>query len=224
MEKRSFTCCDLHVRESSGEQPSRTIEGYALKFGLRSRLLCDWWSGAYYEVLEPGCVTREMLDGQDIKLTLFHDRQIILGRSKKGRGTLSYDVDEIGVKFTCDLARTVDGDKALELVQRGDIDGCSFIYSTDEEDNENAVSFERLTERTEDGEEILLRHVKRIDHVYDFTLTPDPAYEQTSVTRRDYERSVTSSDEEEDKVVDEAARRSNIMRLRRMQASVFKRI
>lgn len=177
---------NLQVREATDGGESRTIEGYALKFGVRSRLLCDWWD-YYFEVLEPGSVTREMLDGCDIKLTMFHDRQLILARSNKGVGTLNYEVDEIGVKFWAEMPKTVDGDKALELVQRGDIAGCSFIYSTDEGDSKNAVSYERLDEKTESGEDILLRHVKRIDAVYDFTLTTDPAYEQTNVTRREVE-------------------------------------
>lgn len=177
----------LRIREATEEgSESRTIEGYALKFGVRSRLLCDWWDN-YYEVLEPGCVTREMLDRQDIKLTMFHDRQILLARSSHGQGTLNYEVDATGVKFWADMPHTVDGDKALELVQRGDIAGCSFIYSTDEADSENAVSYERLSEKTDDGEDILLRHVKRIDNVYDFTVTSDPAYEQTNVSRREVE-------------------------------------
>lgn len=175
----------LRLREGSGsDAESRTIEGYALKFGVRSQMLCDWCD-SYYEVLEPGCLTRETLDQQDIKLTMFHDQHIILGRSKNGKGTLSYEVDKEGVKFWAEMPHTDEGDKALELVRRGDIDGCSFIYSTDEADSENAVSYEKLEEKNDRGRNILLRHVKRIDHVYDFTLTPDPAYEQTNVTQRE---------------------------------------
>ena len=171
---------DLKVREVDG-QPSRTIEGYALKFGVRSRLLCDWCE-LYYEVLEPGSVTREMLDQQDIKLTMFHDRQLILARSNKGKGTLSYEVDEIGVRYWAEMPNTADGDKALELIARGDITGCSFIYSTDESREGGAVTYEAIDEN---DETVTLRRVHRIDHVYDFTVTPDPAYEQTNVTRRE---------------------------------------
>lgn len=182
----------LHVRESADGGESRTIEGYALKFGVRSRLLCDWWD-YYYEVLEPGCLPKEVLDDQDIKLTMFHDRQLILARSNKGKGTLSYEVDEVGVKFWAEMPHTADGDKALELVQRGDIAGCSFCYSTDEEDSMNAVSYERIDEKAEDGKSILVRHVKRIDNVYDFTLAADPAYEQTEVSKREVEESMGKS-------------------------------
>lgn len=175
----------LHVREGNEGEESREIEGYALKFGVRSQMLSEWRC-VFYEVLEPGCVSEEMLDSQDIKLTMFHDRQLILARSKEGEGTLHYEVDETGVKFRAEMPKTADGDKALELIKRGDISGCSFLYSTDEDDSENAVSYEKTDEEFE-GCPVYIRHVKRIDHVYDFTVTPDPAYEQTEVTRRELE-------------------------------------
>lgn len=210
----------LRIREATDGAESRTIEGYALKFGVRSRLLCDWWNN-YYEVLEPGCVTREMLDKQDIKLTMFHDRQLVLARSNKGNGTLSYEVDKVGVKFWAEMPHTVDGDKALELVSRGDIAGCSFIYSTDEGDSENAVSYERLDEKGDDGEDILLRHVKCIDNVYDFTITTDPAYEQTDVSKREVEAAGIKFDQQpKPKQIDESKKRERINAVRERIASV----
>lgn len=224
---------DLKLREAPDGGESRVIEGYALKFGVRSRLLCDWWD-YYYEVLEPGCVTREMLDAQDIKLTMFHDRQLILARSNKGTGTLNYEIDAVGVKFWAEMPHTVDGDKALELVQRGDIAGCSFCYSTDEQDSENAVSYERIDEKTEGGEDILVRHVKRIDAVYDFTLAADPAYEQTSVTRREVEEAgvdlsekqpeATEEPQPEEPVVDEDKKREAIKALKREMNAITRRL
>lgn len=210
----------LRIREATDGAESRTIEGYALKFGVRSRLLCDWWNN-YYEVLEPGCVTREMLDKQDIKLTMFHDRQLVLARSNMGNGTLSYEVDKVGVKFWAEMPHTVDGDKALELVSRGDIAGCSFIYSTDEGDSENAVSYERLDEKGDDGEDILLRHVKRIDNVYDFTITTDPAYEQTDVSKREVEAAgIKFEQQPKPKQIDENKKRERINAVRERIASV----
>lgn len=210
----------LRIREATDGAESRTIEGYALKFGVRSRLLCDWWNN-YYEVLESGCVTREMLDKQDIKLTMFHDRQLVLARSNKGNGTLSYEVDKVGVKFWAEMPHTVDGDKALELVSRGDIAGCSFIYSTDEGDRENAVSYERLNEKGDDGEDILLRHVKRIDNVYDFTITTDPAYEQTDVSKREVEAAgIKFEQQPKPKQIDESKKRERINEVRERIASV----
>lgn len=188
---------DLKIRELEQGAESRIIEGYALKFNVRSRLLCDWWEN-YHEILEPGCVTKEMLDTQDIVLTMFHDRQLVLARSNKASGTLHYEVDGTGVKFWAEMPMTADGDKALELVRRGDICGCSFIYSTDEQDSENAVSYEKIPCEDRSKGEVLLRHVKRIDAVYDFTITTAPAYEQTSVTRREVELSGLRLDDHAD--------------------------
>ena len=237
MTKRTIALiADLKLREAPDGGESRVIEGYVLKFGVRSRLLCDWWD-YYYEVLEPGCVTREMLDAQDIKLTMFHDRQLILARSNKGVGTLSYEVDEIGVKFWAEMPHTVDGDKALELVQRGDIAGCSFCYSTDEQDSENAVSYERINEKADNGDDILVRHVKRIDAVYDFTLAADPAYEQTSVTKREVEDAgvdlsdpepenpePTQEPEPEEPAVDEDKKREAVKALKREIDAITRRL
>ena len=173
----------LRVRESEGGSESRTIEGYVQKFGVRSVLLHDWWN-PYYEIFEPGCVTREMLDKCNIPLTMFHDRELVIARSKNGKGTLNYTVDGLGTQFNADVARTADGDKALELVRRGDLDGCSFVYSTDEMDPE-AVTYEASGEKDADGNDILLRHVWRIDNIKDFTLTGNAAYEQTECVARE---------------------------------------
>lgn len=172
----------LRLRQAEDGSTGRTIEGYALKFGVRSAMLCDWYDN-YVEVLEPGCITQELLDRQDIKLTMFHSSKLVLARSNKGQGTLSYETDAEGVRFWAEMPRTVDGEKALELVARGDIAGCSFAYSTDEND-EKAVSYEQIVEN---GEKFIVRHVWRIDNVYDFTLTTDPAYQQTTVSRREVE-------------------------------------
>lgn len=175
----------VKVREvCDGDERSRVLEGYVMKFGVRSRLLHDWYDG-YYEILEHGCITREMLDKQDIKLTMFHDRHQILGRSVNGHGSLSYEVDDVGVKFTCEMPRTFEGEKALELVGRGDITGCSFCYSTNENDSVNCVRYERIYE---DGHDVILRRVKRINKVYDFTLAIDPSFNQTEVCRRELQR------------------------------------
>lgn len=172
---------DLHLREEGEESNGRIIEGYAIKFGVRSQLLNDWYD-RYYEVLEPGCLTRETLDGQDFVLSLYHDPHRVLGRSNKGQGTLSYDVDEVGVKFWCEMPNTADGNEALELVKRGDLDGCSFIYSTDEK---NCVDLEKVTD--ENGIEVALRRVNEIKTIYDFTLTWRPAYKQTECSARERE-------------------------------------
>ena len=89
------TVTDLRVREAQeGEAASRTITGYAILFGVPSAPLYDYDDEEAREVIAPGAVTKELLDGCDIKMTMFHDRQLILARSKNGAGTLTYGVDD----------------------------------------------------------------------------------------------------------------------------------
>lgn len=121
---------DLKIREAGGEGESRVITGYAILFNTPSDPLWSDEESEAREVIAPEAITKELLDGCDIKLTMFHDRHLILGRSRQGSGTLSYTVDEKGVMFECEMPKTVDGDKALELVRRGDLAGCSFMFTT----------------------------------------------------------------------------------------------
>lgn len=171
------TVSDLHVREAGeGEAPSRTITGYAILFNTLSAPLYAYDDEEAREVIAPEAVTKELLDGCDIKMTMFHDRQLILARSKNGIGTLTYSVDEKGVAFEFEAPNTADGDKALELVRRGDISGCSFMFSTHYYDS---AYVERSVKRV-DGKTQITYTVKTITGIYDFTLAADPAYPDTS--------------------------------------------
>lgn len=171
------TVTDLRVREApEGEAASRTITGYAILFGVPSAPLYDWEDEEAREVIAPEAVTKELLDGCDIKMTMFHDRQLILARSKNGAGTLTYGVDDKGVYFEFEAPNTVDGDKALELVRRGDISGCSFAFSTHYYDS----AYVQRTVQRVDGKTIITYTVNVITGIYDFTLAADPAYPDTN--------------------------------------------
>ena len=171
------TASDLRVREAKeGEGESRTITGYAILFDVPSVPLYEDEDEIDREVIAPSAVTMELLDACDIKMTMFHDRQLILARSKNGSGTLSYGVDEKGVYFEFDAPHTADGDKALELVRRGDIAGCSFMFSTHYYDN----AFVSRSVKIVNGKTEVTYTVNVITGVYDFTLAADPAYPDTS--------------------------------------------
>jgi len=215
LKKRTITLpASVHLREAEDGGESRVLEGYALKFGVRSVLMGYYYP--QYEILEPGCITDEMLREQRIYFTMFHDRQIVLGRWDKGEGTLKLSIDETGLKVECELPRTVDGDTALELVRRGDLSEMSFIYWTDEEDSENCVSIERTDEKTEWGRDIYLRHVKKILGICDVTIAGNPAYEDTEIQAREQQvREFAESiakPEEKAKVADEQEDEESVKR------------
>lgn len=165
------------MREAGqGEAESRTITGYAILFNTPSAPLYEYDDEEEREVIAPGAVTQELLDASDIKFTMYHNHQIILARSKCGKGTLKYRIDEKGVAFEFEAPKTADGDTALELVRRGDISGCSFMFRTHYYDS----AYVSRDVKRENGKTIVTYTVNTITGIYDFTLAADPAYPDTS--------------------------------------------
>lgn len=181
----------LHVREAEGEERSRTIEGHAVVFGVRSVNLVPWSSyREVYEVMEPGCITDDLLKRSDVVLTAFHDNRAILGRWRQGKGTLTLTLDERGLAISCELADTERSNELLSAIERGDIDGMSFAYTAPEDDSENGVSYEHRQEEDHDGKEVWVRHVKSVNGLYDVTIAGHPAYPQTDVAQREIDSSL----------------------------------
>lgn len=180
--------CGLQVREPmEGQSESRMVEGRPIVFGVRSVNLTPWSSSRkVYEILEPGCISNELLQRSDVILNINHSNMVtdVLGRCNNGKGTLELGLRENYVEASCDLPRTNTANDTLELIKRGDISGMSFAFEDDWEDTENGVSLERTNEM-EDGKEVWLRHVKRITGLYDVSIVTHPAYEQTSVGTRE---------------------------------------
>lgn len=171
--KRTYNATGVQYREASNGNPA-AIEGYAIVFDSPSCIMGTNDGVTVREIIDRGAVTRELLDGCDIKMTLYHDNKRLLARSKQGEGTLAYDVDDHGIRFSFPVPDTVDGTTAKELVRSGIVDGCSFAFTVP--DIPGAVTVER---GKHEGNDTVFVRVCQISAIYDFTLTPDPAYEST---------------------------------------------
>ena len=181
--------CGLQVRETEGQEGSRIVVGRPIIFGVRSHNLTPWSSTrAVYEILEPGCISREVLQKSDIVMNLNHNSNVVnvLGRYRNNpdKDTLKLEMRGDGIDCECDLPETTAANDTLTLIKRGDITGMSFAFDDDYEDSENGVSYEK-TNDIEDGKVVWLRHVKRITRLYDVSIVTHPAYEQTSVATRE---------------------------------------
>ena len=192
--------CGLQVREDENGQQSREVNGRAIVFGVRSVNLTPWSSTrVVYEVLEPGCLTQELINRSDVIYNLNHNSSVlnVLGRFRNSeKDTLKLELRADGVYNSCELPQTTAANDALELIKRGDINGQSFAFEDDYEDTENGVSYERTNE-TIDGKEVWIRHVKKIIGLYDVSIVTHPAYEQTSVTTRENSEAIDKAIEEQ---------------------------
>ena len=184
--------CNLQVREDANGQPSRTVVGHPIVYGVRSVNLTPWSdTRVVFEILEPGCITQDVFDRSDVIYNNNHSTRIedMIGRCYKGKGTLSIKPGERNVEISCDYPNTTVGNDTLEQIRLGNVFGMSFAFRDDWEDTENGVSYERTNE-TIDGKEVWLRHVKRIVELYDVANVTHPAYEQTDVATREQSEAI----------------------------------
>ena len=191
--------CNLQVREDANGQPSRTVVGHPIVYGVRSVNLTPWSdTRVVFEILEPGCITQDVFDRSDVIYNNNHSTRIedMIGRCYKGKGTLSIKPGERNVEISCDYPNTTVGNDTLEQIRLGNVFGMSFAFRDDYEDTENGVSYERTNE-TIDGKEVWLRHVKRILELYDVANVTHPAYEQTDVATREQSEAINKAIDEQ---------------------------
>lgn len=184
--------CNLQVREDANGQPSRTVVGHPIVYGVRSVNLTPWSdTRVVYEVLEPGCISPDVFNRSDVIYNNNHSMRIedMLGRCYKGKGTLQMTLNERNVEIRCDYPKTTTANDTLEQIRLGNVFGMSFSFRDDWEDTENGVSYERTNE-TIDGKEVWIRHVKRIVELYDVANVTHPAYEQTDVATREQSEAI----------------------------------
>jgi len=191
---------NLEIRSYGGDAApkieGRAIDGYAIVFNQRSEVMIDWSAEEglrrFVEVISPSAINEELILKSDVKALVEHNRQRLLARYTKGKGTLELTIDEHGLRYKFEAPKTTDGDYAVEMVGRGDISGSSFAFRVY---NEN-------TTWVKEGE-IWVRTINKLDSIHDVTITTDPAYTQTEVNVRSLEELEKQENTEEKPPVEE---------------------
>ena len=185
MEKRIYT---IETRTEEREDGTPVIIGHASLYDSRSQNL-----GGFYETIERGAFTPELIEKSDVRALINHDQNLILGRSTSG--TLKLEADEKGLRYEFDVPDTTYGKDLLVSMKRGDIDSSSFAFtvkrdtwSSDEEGND-------------------IRTINEIERLYDVSPVTYPAYSEANdltVAQRGlavYKEKVQKEEEEEDLVM-----------------------
>ena len=184
---------NLEIRSFGGDAApvikERTIEGYAIVFNQWSQIMYDYDSKRFFrELISPTAVTEGLILRSDIKALVEHIRSRLLARSNKGNGTLTLEIHEHGLSYRFDAPNTSDGDYAVEMVTRGDINGSSFAFSAIKgKDDVWAKGSDGIWERT----------INNIRFLSDVTITADPAYTQTEVSVRSLEEMEQPEEQQE---------------------------
>lgn len=195
--EKEIRSVDFEVRL---DNESRHIDGYSLVFNSRSHNL-----GGFVEQILPSALDG-VLERSDVKLLLNHNEDRgILGRSKRGSGSLKLCVDEKGLRFETDAPKTALGDETLEYLRRGDATQCSFAFTV----AEGGDRWEKEADGT------YLRTIEHFDRIYDCSiLTCTPAYEATSVSCRSFDEFKAEEERiaEEQRLADEKAKQEQEQR------------
>ena len=192
--------CGLQIRETEfGQGKSRTVVGRPVMFGVRSVNLTPWSdTRVVYEILEPNCITQELINRSNVVYNNNHSNDIsdMIGRCVNGKGTLSLVLRENYMESSCDYPNTTVANDTLEHIRLGNVYGMSFAFDDRNANGEENVTYERTNE-TVDGKEVWLRHVWLITKLFDVANVTHPAYEQTLVATREMSEAIDNAIEEQ---------------------------
>lgn len=154
------------IQSASG----RTVSGYAVRFESESVNM------GFVEIIHRGAITEDTIKASDVFALLNHNENTVLARSNCGVGSLTLTVDKDGVFYEFEAPMTENGNELLEHIKRGEISQSSFAFSVADEDGAEKWS------KREDG--IIQRDIYKIARLYDISPVYQPAYTETTCSKR----------------------------------------
>jgi len=169
---------DFEVRAKRDETHGTYLEGTPIVY--------DSWTnlGWYDEQIQRGAL--DNTDLTDVRFLINHNTDMIpLARSRNNNenSTMQMTVDEGGmnIRVNLDTENNADARSLYSAVERGDIDGMSFMFVVDGE----------LWE--EEESEHPKRTITDIEKVFEVSAVTFPAYEQTSISARGLSEALDSA-------------------------------
>lgn len=163
LEKRIYNF-EIRAEQNEGET---ILTGRPIVYEQKTDL------GWFDEIIERGALDGTNL--QDVRFLVNHDTSMIpLARSRRNNGNstmkLSVDYEGLSMDFVkLDTKNNATARALASAVERGDISGCSFMFSVDSDEWENIESDHPT------------RRIKSIGSVVELSACTFPAYEQTSI-------------------------------------------
>jgi HK97 family phage prohead protease len=164
LNKRDFKT-KFEITRAEQDPEEMIIEGYFALYESETEL----WEGSF-EIITKGAFDETL--NNDIRALWNHNTQYVLGRNKSG--SLEVKADDKGLFGIIKLPKTQYAKDLHELVQRGDVDQCSFGFNILDEDLEELASGGYRW------------RINKID-LHEISVVTFPAYENTTVQARSKE-------------------------------------
>ncbi len=164
---------NISIRDSSGEDESFIVEGYATTFD-EQYLLYDWGDYRVFEQIDPHAF--DECDMSDVIMQYNHEGRVF-ARTKND--TLQLKVDKKGLFCTGHLGGTELGRQLYSEIKGGYTDKMSFGFVVGEDKRE-------ITEDHDSNIVTVVRTITRINKLYDVSAVSIPANDATSISARAY--------------------------------------
>ena len=166
VELRAF---NFEVRAEQDEQHGNILTGRPIVYDQKTDL------GWYDEIIEQGALADT--DLRDVRFLVNHNTDMIpLARSRNNNAnsTMQMSIDEEGmlIRVDLDVENNSEAKNLYSAVERGDIDGMSFMFTVDG-DKWDDIESDHPT-----------RTITKIERVLEVSAVTFPAYEQTSISAR----------------------------------------
>lgn len=171
LERRNY---QFEVRAEEGEDGVKILTGRPIVYNSPTDI-----GGWFQEEIMRGAL--DETDLTDVRFLVNHNTDMIpLARSRRNNGnsTMQMTVDSEGLflnKVSLDVENNTDARALYSAVERGDLDGMSFMFSVEEEEWDYS------------NEDYPTRRITKIGSVVEVSAVTFPAYESTFIDSRSKE-------------------------------------
>lgn len=199
--KKEIRAFSFDVRAEENEEHGSMLTGQPIVFGARTNL------GWYDEIIADGAL--DETDLKDVRFLVNHNTDMIpLARSRNNNENSTMQMMVVPtqgmfIRVDMDTENNSEAKSLYSAVERGDIDGMSFMFTVDEDSWED-IDSDHPT-----------RTIRKISRVFEVSAVTFPAYEQTSISARGLSEALDSARESLESVKAEARKReAQIQRIR----------
>ena len=178
MKNKEIRAFNFEVRADQNEEHGHFLSGTPIVFDSRTDL------GWYDEIIAPGAL--DDADLRDVRFLINHNTDMIpLARSRNNneRSTMQLQVTEDGMNIRVDLdvANNAEAKSLYSAVERGDLDGMSFMFTVDRDVWDDPDSDHPT------------RTIEKLGKVFEVSAVTFPAYQATTISARGLDEALESA-------------------------------